>query len=266
VNTAPDIAPTARHLERALDQVADLIAVTPAAAPAIGRWTAREVAAHIAGGLELYTELIRGGTSPAETIDGIGPMNDEIIASIDELGMPALAERVRRSAADYRAALSLHNGDPGIHWHAGVEVPLSSLVAISLGEAIVHGRDIAHAARSRWRVPPEWARTVFNGVLPILPHYLRSDRAAGRRYTFDIRLRGRPVVEALWVIADGRLTVESRKPGQRMDCRVSADPWAFIQVLYSRMGPLRPAIGRRILAWGRRPWLAFALPSLFREP
>src|SRR5262249_6999045 len=139
--------PTVRYLDRALDQVADLIAVTPAAAPAIGRWSAREVAAHIAGGLELYTELIRGGMSPAETIDAIAPMNDEIIGSIDEAGMPALAERIRRCANEYRRALSQHNGDPDIHWHAGARVPLSSLVAISLGEAVVHGRDIARAAR-----------------------------------------------------------------------------------------------------------------------
>jgi hypothetical protein len=68
------------------------------------------------------------------------------------------------------------------------------------------------------------------------------------------------------VIADGRLTVESQVDGQPADCHISADPWAFIQVLYSRTGPIRPALTGRILAWGRRPWLAFALPSLFRNP
>jgi uncharacterized protein (TIGR03083 family) len=255
---------TLDSLDRALDRVADLIATTPAAAPAIGRWTAREVAAHVAGGLELYTQLVRGGTSPAGTIDAITPLNDEIIASIDELHMPALAERVRRSAAVYRVAATVAGGAPDVGWHAGLRVPLSTLLAISLGEAIVHGRDIARAGGRPWPVPPDWARTVFEGVLPVLPHYLLPERAVGRACTFDIRLRGRPPVGAVWAIADGHLTV-SPAPG-RVDCHISADPWAFIQILYGRTGPVRPALSGRILAWGGRPWLAFLLPSLFRSP
>jgi hypothetical protein len=46
----------------------------------------------------------------------------------------------------------------------------------------------------------------------------------------------------------------------------AADPWSFLLVLYGRSGPLKPALTGRILAWGRRPWLAFTLPTLFRKP
>jgi hypothetical protein len=65
---------------------------------------------------------------------------------------------------------------------------------------------------------------------------------------------------------DGALTVGTPASDQRADCYLSADPWAFLLVLYGRSGPLKPALAGRILAWGHRPWLAFTLPARFRKP
>jgi hypothetical protein len=143
---------------------------------------------------------------------------------------------------------------------------LSSLVAISLGEAIVHGRDLARAAGRPWPVSADWARSVFLGLLPVLPHYLLPERATGRHHRFDIRLRGRPTVGAVFSITDGILKIEPPAARQPADCRISGDPWAFLLVLYGRTGPARPAATGQIVAWGRRPWLAFVLPTLFRKP
>ncbi|HKD98760.1 MAG TPA: hypothetical protein VKB69_14370, partial [Micromonosporaceae bacterium] len=53
-----DAKVAAGQLTAAIQQVSDLIGgVTDPGAAAVGRWTAREVAAHIAAGLELYTSL-----------------------------------------------------------------------------------------------------------------------------------------------------------------------------------------------------------------
>ena len=51
-------------------------------------------------------------------------------------------------------------------WHAGVHLPLPTLLAVAGGEYLVHGHDIARATRVPWPVPADWARTVFLGVLP----------------------------------------------------------------------------------------------------
>jgi hypothetical protein len=103
-------------------------------------------------------------------------------------------------------------------------------------------------------------------VLPVVPYYLRAERAEGRPARYDIRLRGEGASRAVFTIEGGSLTVGAPVAGQRADCYLSADPWAFLLVLYGRTGPLAPALAGRILAWGRRPWLALTLPSRFRKP
>jgi hypothetical protein len=116
-------------------------------------------------------------------------------------------------------------------------------------------------------VRTEWARTVIDGALPVLPHYLKPDRVAGRRMRFEIRFRGSEPLTAHLLIADGRLTVvEGSVGGDKVDCYVSVDPWAFIRVMYGRSGLGAPLAAGKIVAWGRRPWLGVRLPGYFRAP
>jgi uncharacterized protein (TIGR03083 family) len=261
-----DATLTADQLSAALAQVSQLVsAVTDPAATAVGRWTARDAAAHIASGLELYTSFARGGSSPAATIDAITTMNDDLIATLGEATMPALGQRIRSAGRQYLAVVDMRGGDVEVPWHAGLRIPVGSLLAISLGEAVVHGHDIAHAARRPWPVPADWARTVFHGVQPVLPHYLDPGRAAGRDHAFDVRLRGRAGDRTLLSIRDGALHVGAA-PAARVDCHISADPWTMVRIVYGRTGPARAAATGRVTAWGRRPWLAFVLPTLFRKP
>ena len=260
----------ARATAAAADAASQLVALLRAGPDpgltAVGRWTIRDVAAHVAGGAELYAQIARGTPSPAPTIEGITALNDQILSTIGEPDLPALADRVEAAVAGLLATADGHQGDPDVPWHAGLRLPLSTLLAVACGEYLVHGHDIAHAARARWPVPSSWARTVFLGVLPVVPHYLLAERAQGRPARFDIRMRGERGARAVFAVADGALVIESPAPGCHADCHLSADPWAFLLVLYGRSGPLTPALTGRIVAWGRRPWLALTLPSLFRKP
>jgi len=107
---------------------------------------------------------------------------------------------------------------------------------------------------------------VFLGVLPVVPYYLDAQRARGRHARYDIRLRGERGARATFTVGGGALAIEAPAPGQPADCRLSADPWAFLLVLYGRSGPIAPALTGQILAWGRRPWLALTLATMFRKP
>jgi hypothetical protein len=51
-----------------------------------------------------------------------------------------------------------------------------------------------------------------------------------------------------------------------VDCRISADPVAFLLVAYGRQAQWRPVLLGRMTAWGRRPWRAFALKRLLVNP
>jgi uncharacterized protein (TIGR03083 family) len=236
------------------------------AAAAVGTWTVREVAAHVAGGAELYDKLARGSPSASPTIEAIAALNDQIVSTLAGQSLQVLADRFETAVASLLAAADHNPDDPNVPWHAGLQIPLSTLLAVACGEYLVHGRDIARAVRLPWRVPADWARTVFLGLTPIVPHYLLAERVSGWRVQYDIRLRGDRTARAVFTIDDGVLTVGRSASGTRADCYLSADPWAFLLVLYSRTGPGTPALAGRIVAWGRRPWLAFRLPSLFRKP
>jgi hypothetical protein len=142
---------------------------------------------------------------------------------------------------------------------------VSTLCAILAGEAYIHGWDIARALRRPWRLDPEDMRTIFLGLLPVLPHYVDQRRAAGRTATFDVRLRGDPAARAIFASDRGRLTIQP-PDGQRVDCRISADPAAHLLVTYGRSGLLGPALRGKITASGRKPWLGLRLPRLFRQP
>jgi uncharacterized protein (TIGR03083 family) len=262
-----DLARAARAADGAASQLVALLrsGLDPRLT-AVGHWTVRDVAAHVAGGAELYAQIVRGTPSPASTIESVTTLNDQIIGTISDRDTPALADRVEAAVASLLTAADHRHGDPDVPWHAGVHLPLSNLLAVACGEYLLHGNDIARAAGIPWLVPADWARTVFLGVLPVVPHYLDARRAQGRHAQYDIRLRGERAARAVFTVAGGALAIRAPVAGQRADCYLSADPWAFLLVLYGRSGPLKPALAGQILAWGRRPWLALTLPALFRKP
>ena len=68
-----------------------------------------------------------------------------------------------------------------------------------------------------------------------------------------------------WCFDDGTVHVASG-PAESVDCHVSADPAAFLLLMYGRQGPLRPALTGKVIAWGRKPWLAFRMQSLVQQP
>ena len=46
------------------------------------------MAAHVAGGAELYAQTVRGIPSPAPTIEAITALNDQIIGTLGEQELP----------------------------------------------------------------------------------------------------------------------------------------------------------------------------------
>src|SRR5262249_3972164 len=63
-------ARAARAAEGAARQFSALLRAGPdPGRTAVGRWTVRDVAAHVTGGAELYTQLVRGTPSPARSIE-----------------------------------------------------------------------------------------------------------------------------------------------------------------------------------------------------
>jgi SCP-2 sterol transfer family len=187
-------------------------------------------------------------------------------AEITDCDPGVLVERIRIGTKALTSTSLAGDGDPVVPWHAGIPIPVSALLGIIVGEALLHGSDVARAYRRRWSMPADWAYTAFRGVLPFAHLCLDPDRAEGVRARFDVRLRGEGAPRAVLSIADGQLDVQPFAPGTKADCHLSADPATLLLVLYGRTGPVVPALTGKVLAWGRKPWLGFTLPTLIRTP
>jgi hypothetical protein len=91
--------------------------------------------------------------------------------------------------------------------------------------------------------------------------WVDRDRARGQAAAYALRLRGQGTHR--WAFHDGRLEGRRRRPA---DVWISADPATILLVFYKRQSQW-PAIARgRLLAWGRRPWLALTLAGRFHQP
>lgn len=229
---------------------------------AVGSWRVRDVAAHLTG-ISAYTAMLRGMPSPTRSIDEIAVWSADNVAAAGGVDCATLAERVGDAYRDFVAEARLHPGDELVGWHAGLRLPTSSVSAILAGEAYIHGWDIARALKRPWPLDPDDMRTIFLGLLPVLPHYVVDADAPAA--TFDVRLRGDPDARATFVFDGGELRVSTSAP-ERVDCRISADPAAFLLVTYGRTGLLKPVLSGRLLAGGRKPWLGLGLPRRFRKP
>ena len=235
--------------------------VTDPTVRAVGVWSIGETAAHVSGSSRYFLAAARG-EGGLERLDDVDRSNAQALAADPERDPGRLADRL---ASGERALVGFARqveGDPQVSPFAGVEVPLSTLLAIELGELLVHGFDIARAARLPWTIDPTAAIRTLRGYLPLMPHTLNVARAHDVRLTVEIRIRSmRPVVVS---IADDELVVDESGE-RRVDAHIAAAPTAYLLLMWNRIPPWQPLLSGQLLIWGRRPWRALELARLTNE-
>jgi uncharacterized protein (TIGR03083 family) len=227
-------------------------------------WTVRDVAAHLATVATRYTDGPRGRGSWVATPLDLPQLNQDQVEALGAAPVGELVTALRRELAALRAQVRGYGDElPSFRFHGGERVRADIALGILLGELLVHGHDVARALRRPWPIDPGHAALVIEGVNPILPGWVRPERVRGLDAGFEIRLRGQAT--HVWAFRDGRLDVDPPDRG-RIDVHVSTDPVAFLLVVYARQSLWRPVARGRMLAWGRRPWLALTLTSRFHKP
>jgi uncharacterized protein (TIGR03083 family) len=258
----PAIATVRDALATAGRQFAEMLRlVVDPGRPAIGEWSVGETAAHVASSAPFFLAVARGEMEP-ESLDEVAAVNAAFLASDSERDPPVLAERFAAGESALLAYVEEIGANPEIEVFRGAVAPLSTLLAVELGEVLVHGHDIARASGLAWPIGRAQAVAATGGLLPLLPHMVHSGAAAGRRLRFELRVRGGE--RAVLDFDDGTLRI-LRSEGQSVDCRLSVDPAAFLLLSYGRIGPVAPMLQGKLAAWGRRPWLGASLASLFRK-
>lgn len=253
---------------------------------AVGDWNLGEVAMHLSQAWVVVPGLARRDLSPVhEVVPSIaGAAGDSLIrdmwdlADTTILGVksdperdPAvLADRIETRAQEYFSECVGADPDAPRPWLVqGATVAQSTLTYHLLSETVMHGYDIAHAAGRRWRIEPAHAAMAIGRFLvPVIdaldPRALvNGAKAAGVQATYDIRIRRGDRFH--FVFDDGSVRVEEPSP-RRVDCHISADPVAFLMVVWARQGQWSAISTGKLTAWGRKPWLGPRLRALMRNP
>jgi uncharacterized protein (TIGR03083 family) len=236
-------------------------------------WNVGETAAHLVAELELYTGLLTGereagGHLDDEAAEVITPSQVSVtanalqLAEFTERDLTRLADRLVPAADAFIAAAARRPPDEPVLASNGVSMTMPTMAAALLGEQLVHGLDIARAANMPWPITREDALLVIAGVVAMVPDYIDRAEAAGRHISYELRLRGGPRYRL--TIDDGK--AEVTEPGGRVDCRIVADPVAFLLVGYGRTGQVGQILRGKILAVGRKPWLGPAFGKMLTGP
>lgn len=255
-------------------------------APAVGRWDLGDVAMHLSQAWIVVPALARSdpsaisavvpaagempGESPLDDIWDLGHATSAGVIADTERDLGVLADRIESRAEEYLTGCAGMSSQESRPWLVeGVRLPLPVFTGHLLNETIVHGYDMARAARRRWAVYRAHAAMVVEDFLfPVIQALdpramVDQERAKGLRVSYELRIRGGG--RHLFAFNDGALTL-SRPGSTRVDCHLSADPAALLLVAWGRKSQWGAIARGQLTAWGRKPWLGPRLRLLMRNP
>jgi uncharacterized protein (TIGR03083 family) len=241
-----------------------------ATAPVPGlSWNTAETAAHMVGDLRDYAQALNRHTngymthanrqeSPSRLSAAV---NARHLEEVPERNLGHLADQMQDAVTAYLTAAASADDSSTITTPNGLAIDAPTMTALLLGEQVVHGLDIARAARIRWDIEPRDALLIAPGVLSIAPQYLRRSAAAVRA-SFELRIKG---ASRYRLAVDGGSAVVT-DAGEKSDCVITADPVAFLLLGYGRISQWSPIMRGRLRASGRKPWLAMKFATLLESP
>jgi uncharacterized protein (TIGR03083 family) len=253
--------------QRAVERVIDLVRSAPdrnVRVPDSPEWTVADTFAHVVTVAPRYAKGPRQqGRWVADPRD-LSDLNADEMRELGTSDPAALATALRSTTAALGEQIEGYGEtQPVFRFHGGSMISADTALGILLGELLVHGRDMAKALRRPWPIDPRQAAMVIEGVTPILPGWVDHNRARGLTATFEIAPNAG--TRHLWSFTDGALTIDP-VPRPRVDVHITGDATALLLVLYRREPQWKAVATGRLLAWGRRPWLAFTLTSRFLKP
>ncbi|MGQ0468103.1 MAG: maleylpyruvate isomerase N-terminal domain-containing protein [Sporichthyaceae bacterium] len=256
----------------AIEEVGARTAALVRAAPDPGRavvgsaWTVREAAVHVVTDTTIHADLTLG--KPMIRTDllsraGIAADNDRFIAAIPEQRLPAIADLIADAVTSFGVAAAGRAATDEVYWTPDLPVPVVNLAGLELGELILHGYDLAATLGVPWPIDPGHAQLVLFGYAPFFDTLVSTTQLAGRDLTYEIALRGGPVLR--FRLVDGHCRFEAPGSGP-VDCAIDADPIALLLVVSGRLEQSAAIALGLLAASGPRPELAGELTTLFQFP
>lgn len=257
-----------RFINEATDWFATTIVGHDPQAPVPGLdWTVAELGAHVAGLPRFYRGLAER-RDPQPVPDDFTAFASDVLNRFESRDLTVQAETLRSDMGDL---LAFYGDDPDEPFNFWVtRHPVRVIHGVMLNELLVHGRDLAGAGNGRHDITRAQALAALDGVIPLSAHFVDPIAARGLTGVVHVHLRGGNGGDggagADWTqtFDNGSLVVTEGRPS-RADVRVNADPVTFQLLGVGRIGPVLPALTGKMLAYGRKPWLAARLANVFQN-
>ncbi len=238
-------------------------------------WNVGEVAAHLVvvlrgftyaarGQLDLVTPHIPSGA--ANFRERLTAVTSSTLALVPDRRPPALAASMDDAVDDFLATTASRSGDEGIPtpWYGSdASLPVSVATSLLLGEQLVHGYDVAKTIGRPWPIGADEALLLIPVLQTMMPLAVRPEAARRAPTLYEIGIRGGP--SFLVNVGHGVVAVD-RLDSRRPDCKITADPVAFVLLAYGRVNQWRLAATGKLVGSGRKPWLAARMKNLFFDP
>ncbi|MFF3323643.1 maleylpyruvate isomerase family mycothiol-dependent enzyme [Streptomyces sp. NPDC002889] len=262
--TLPDgladaIRGTAEEIAALLRGVADTGAPVPRS-----QWSVGEAAAHLAQANELMADIAAGNerSHGDGTPQSLAQANERALAEFAERGAGPLADMIVAQAGAYLKAM-----DQGPAEEV-VLTPLGPMTRAVLGSYLLthmlgHGYDLALAVRRPHMIDRARVELALPFMITAMPRVTNAAATAGLTACYRVRMRGGTGFGVTFT--DGAVEVDAQPP-VRPDCTILIEPVTFLLMALGRCEPWGAIAGGRVLAWGRRPWLAPRFPTLFTAP
>jgi uncharacterized protein (TIGR03083 family) len=243
--------------QRTSDRFVELLRSAPdahASVPGLD-WTVAQVAAHVVSLTARYVPFVQGQGKAFYA--SMPEMNAQELDALCALSLDELADRLERGTA---SLLSLCPSGQSPARFFDLKSDCTSAIALYVEELLVHGLDVARAVGRSWLITHDDAVIAIGALTVPLPKFVDPKTTSRLRATYELRLRGGPT--CAMAVADGAVTF-SPGPARKADCRISADPVSFLLTGAERESQWRALLTGKMLAYGRKPWLALCFKKIF---
>ncbi len=252
-----------RTWRRVADQLEGLRIHPDAAVPHLD-WTIGDLALHLVQATEVAGRLLEGESSPYTDMHRIGEVNEQFLAMRSDRDLSSLAVEFCEHAQRIESRFREMPDDFPVPFHGGMTFTPARAMAMMSCELLVHGWDIAQVTGQEYEVVPQDARLILHTVLPIMTKMVIPETVKGFVATYEVRIRGGATFRLHF--EDEALQVSHVEPGGPADCRISVEPSSFLLMGYGRGSQITPVLTGKMVAWGRKPWLAMKFTRLVKSP
>ncbi|MEU4497884.1 maleylpyruvate isomerase family mycothiol-dependent enzyme [Streptomyces sp. NPDC023998] len=256
---ADAIRDTAEDIAALLRGVADTGAPVPGS-----EWTMGEAAAHLAQANELMADIAAGRdrNHGDGTPQSLAAANERALAEFGERGADPLGAMIVAHADAYLKAMDEGAAD------RTVATPLGPMSRVELGSYLLthmlgHGYDLARAVGRPHMIDAARVELTLPFMITAVPRVTNTAATAGLTARYRVRMRGGTGFGV--TLTDGAVAVSSESPSHP-DCTILTEPVTFLLMALGRCNPWGAIARGRVLAWGRKPWLAPRFPTLFTAP